>query len=207
LSKRLKKRIIELCGFSALNRTEKLSRANDVLNSTDIKNSICNQLQGASFKDVEKAMISIINERQITEEEQELLDLEAQVPEKFDHEFQFKLKNEVSDKKKETRYRTYTREEVAALMAASKAPTVSKSEPPPDRYPPGPYPQELIDMQRQLIREHFEYKETEKKKRQQEKEKWENSLKTSESDAKTENTMKPMSSIKTSKRLDTPTKK
>lgn len=90
----MKKRIQEVCGFNNLKRDEKIKRAHEILNNTELKQSICNQILGASFKDVERAVSAIIDERRLTREQEEMLELEAQAPEKFDKddlEFQFKV--------------------------------------------------------------------------------------------------------------------
>jgi hypothetical protein len=73
LSKQLKKRIHELCGLDNLERDAKLVRASEILNSVEIKQYICNTILGVSYKDVEKAMLSIMQERQLTDIEEEKL--------------------------------------------------------------------------------------------------------------------------------------
>ncbi len=106
-------------------------------------------------------MLAVINERQITEEQQEQLELEEMAPEKFDPEITFKVNKHASNVPRDTSYGTYTREQVAALLAASKAPcepspVLEKTE----------YPTMSREECERLVREHFEYKENEKKKRE-----------------------------------------
>lgn len=135
LSKKLKRRIHDLCGFKDLDRDERLSRAHEILSSNDLKQAICHQILGATFRDVERAMDSIINERQLTPSQEEELELRESNPEKFepkfDAELEFKLNKNISSNYVPTGYRVLTREEVAELVAASDAPC----EPTPEREP------------------------------------------------------------------------
>lgn len=109
-------------------------------------------------------MISIINERQVTEEQQEMLELEQQAPEKFDPEFEFMLNKHASDRQPKTsKYQTLTPEETRRLLEASfgerktvEEPRVVKDYEPLDR-----------ETAARLVREHYEYKEREKKRKEQ----------------------------------------
>jgi hypothetical protein len=194
LSKRLKRRIQELCGLLNLKREERLRRANEILNSTELKQAICNQILGTTFKDVEKTMVGIINERQLTEEQQEQLELEKSNPEKFDAEFEFKLNKTVSDKatleNKSYKYRTYTMAEVNALLEASKAGTPIV-EPEPRQV--SQYDYMSRELAERLVREHYEYLEKEKERKRLQ---WV-SENTTESDIKIASTTKHMKSTKT----------
>jgi hypothetical protein len=144
-------------------------------------------------------MLAVVKEKQITEDQMALLELERQAPQKFDHEFEFKLNNKVSDKKSEIGYRTYTREEVQELIRASNAPYETYVPSAPAQYPH--MPRELAER---LVREHFEYQnENVKKKEELE---WD-SLKMTELETKTSTTTKPSKSTKDSKRSATRTKK
>lgn len=134
-------------------------------------------------------MTAVINERQITEEQAEQLELEELAPEKFDPEITFKVNKAASNVPKETGYRTYTREEVAALLAASKAPC----EPTPPREKTE-YPTMTREQCEALMRDHFEYKEREKK-RKEELAAWD-SQKTIVSERKTNTTTKRSKSTK-----------
>lgn len=135
-------------------------------------------------------MLAIMKERQITEAQQEMLELEEQAPEKFDAEFEFKVNKHASDRSRETRYRTLTREECAALLAASNAPFEPEVRPEPVDYPT--LPREEAER---LVREHFEYKERERLKKEKE---WD-SQKTIESVTKTVTKTKRSTSTKASK--------
>lgn len=192
MSKRLKRRIHELCGLINLNRDEKIRKANEILNSSELKQSICNQILGTSFKDVERAMTAILKERQLTESQQEMLELEEEVPEKFDPDFEFAINKHASDRhQKSSNYGHPTREQVAAWLAASerKDPTPSY---PTERFDYVPMDRETAER---LVREHYEYKEREKKRKE---EQWA-LQKTIESVAKTVSTTKRSKSTKASK--------
>lgn len=136
-------------------------------------------------------MTAVIRERQVTEAQQEQLELEELAPDKFDPEIEFKVNKQASNNRKEIRYGTYTREQVAALIAASKASYEPET---PHRSASSNYPTLSREECERLVREHFEYKEREKKKRQ-ELEQWD-SLKTTESVKKIANTKKRSTSTK-----------
>lgn len=138
-------------------------------------------------------MEAIIKERQLTPAQEEELELRQAVPEKFesefDHDLEFKINKKAADSKKESGYRTLTREETAALLAASKAPcqpapVVEKTE----------YPPMSREECERLVREHFEYKADQKKK-QEELAKWD-SQKMTEFVPKTKSTKKRSTSMK-----------
>jgi hypothetical protein len=179
-----------LCGFNSLERDERLKRANEILNSTELKQEICHQILGTTFKDVERAMLAVINEKQLTPDQQEELELRKAVPEKYEPEFdpdlEFKINKKAADPKRETGYRTLTREECAALIAASNAPF----EPPPP-VERKDYPTYTREQVQELMKDHFEYKNREKK----EGDAWV-SQKTTESVTKTKNTKKRSTSTK-----------
>lgn len=194
LSKKLKRRIQELCGFNDLEREERVIRANEILNSTDLKQSICHKILGTTFKDVERAMEAIIKEKQLTPEQREEAELRKSHPEKyepeFDADFEFKVNKKAADAPKTSGYRTYSREEVAELIAASKAPT-----PPPTPIERSSYPTYSKEQVRELLRDHFSYKDEQKRKREEERVKWD-SQKTTEFGPKTANTAKRTNSTK-----------
>lgn len=193
LSKKLKRRIQELCGFNDLEREERVSRAHEILNSTELKQAICHQILGTTFKDVERAMDAVIKERQLTPSQEEELELRESHPEKyepeFDHELEFKINKKAADRPKVTGYRHYTREEVAELIAASNAPY----EPPPPVERPD-YPTYTREQVQELLRDHFSYKDEEKR-RKEERAKWD-SQKTTEFAPKTASTTKRTKSTK-----------
>ena len=193
LSKKLKRRIQELCGFNELDREERLDRAHEILNSTELKQEICHKILGTTFKDINKAMQSIIDERQITPAQEEELELRESHPEKyesnFDPELEFKINKKAADPKKGGGYREYTREEVAELLAASNAPYVA-----PEPAPRRDYPTYSREQVQALMQEHFAY-EIEEKRKKEERAKWD-SQKTNEFGVKTANTTKRTSSSK-----------
>jgi paraquat-inducible protein B len=197
----LKRQIQELCGLNKLSRDERLIRANEILNSPDLKQAICNQILGISHKDVERAMLAVINERQLTKRQEELVELSASNPEKFDYEFEFKLNNKAPDKKPKTGYRTYTQEEVQKLLEASRTPYKSPEITKKTSYPP--LPRELAEK---FVREYLEYKKQRADLKKKLEAEWD-SLKTTESETRTDTTTKPSKSTKASKRSATRTKK
>lgn len=134
-------------------------------------------------------MVGVVNERQLTKDQAERLELEELAPEKFDSEFEFRVNQDQSDNKREFSYRPMTREECDRLMAASNEPI--KSDPPPPRQD---YPTYTREQVQEFMREHYEYKNRQKKKE----EPWD-SLKTTESEVKTASTTKRSSSTKRSK--------
>jgi hypothetical protein len=107
-------------------------------------------------------MLAVINERQLTEEQVEQLELEEMAPEKFDPEITFKVNKSASNVPKEVRYGTYTREQVAALLNPPK--TWDHHEP---ERPPTVYPTLSREDCERLVKEHFEYKDNAKKKKEE----------------------------------------
>lgn len=89
------------------------------MNSDDLKQAICHQILGCTHRDIERSMLAVINEKQLTEEEAALVELEELAPEKFNPDIQFKVNKEKSNVKRDIRYRNLTREETAVLIAAS----------------------------------------------------------------------------------------
>jgi len=197
LSKKLKRRIQELCGFNDLEREERLSRAHEILNSTELKQQICHKILGTTFKDIERAMDAIIKERQLTPDQEEEIELRESYPEKYETEFDpevtFKVNKKAADPRPVGGYRTYTREEVAELLAAKEAPY----EPPPpmDHSNYRTYSREEVAV---LMLEHEEYLQREKE-RAKERAQWD-SRKTSASDVRigstTKHTKKPSNSTR-----------
>jgi hypothetical protein len=138
----LKRRIREVCGLDALEKDERVKRAHKILNDNAEKQRICNEILGTSFKDIERAMRSIIEEKKISQEELEEFELAESEPGKYSMErdpepSKYRAKLEplldrdyvqwlIEESRKEfsypepemdkSKYRTYTREEVEALM-------------------------------------------------------------------------------------------
>lgn len=135
-------------------------------------------------------MRSVVDERQITEEQQEMLELEELAPEKFDPEVIFIANKHAADPHEFQTYgEPYTKEQVAALLIASKAPPRVEPTEPPQWYPT--MTREEAEF---LVNDHYAYLEQEKQKRKERME-WD-SLKTTESDVKTANTTKHKNSTK-----------
>lgn len=156
-----------MCGFNDLEREERLARAHEILNSSELKQAICHKILGTTFKDIERAMDAIIKERQLTPAQEEELELRESHPEKYEEEaydpyLDFKKNKHVaSPKKSSSGYRELTREECAALIAASNAPFEA---PPPIERPN--YPTYTREQVQELLRDHFSYKDDEKKKKE-----------------------------------------
>jgi hypothetical protein len=122
LSKRLKKKIQDVCGLTDLPREEKLLRASEIITSTELKQAICNQVLGISFKNVERTMQAIIDDRRPSRHEEEMRELEEVAPYKLQKEDLFPS----TKKYKQTKYGSYTKDEIARLLAASVAPVEYK---------------------------------------------------------------------------------
>lgn len=76
MSKKLKKKIEEICGLRGLDWETRQDRASQILASKKWKDSICNDLQGLSFRDLERTLNGILSERQKKEDSyQRKLDL------------------------------------------------------------------------------------------------------------------------------------
>jgi hypothetical protein len=107
-----------VCGFAHLSNEHKLKRAHEILNDYKLKQDICNYILGASFKDVDKAMRSIIADRNPPDD---LDDME-------NVEYKSFTKNDigVSDLPvtKTSKYKVLSEEETRALIAKGNAPVV-----------------------------------------------------------------------------------
>lgn len=128
MSKRLKRKVRELCGLDSLSKEDRLLRAKEILESTKIKQKLCNQMAGLTFKDIERAMTAVIEERQPTEREQEELELRELAPEKFEPFIPQIDRPPV----REVTYRHITREECAWLLAQSNKPIEKEPAPKPN---------------------------------------------------------------------------
>ncbi len=119
MSKRLKRKIRELCNLDEMSKEERLIRAKEILNSTKEKQKLCNSMPGLTFRDIEKAMVAIMEERQPSAKELEELEERSLHPEKYEPQ-------SISPSTgKPGEYRSLTREEVARLIAASKEPCIN----------------------------------------------------------------------------------
>lgn len=86
------------------------------MKNADLKQCICNQIVGTTHKDVEKAMKSILELKQLTEVQKELIDSNSTQLQKFDLDLDFKLSKDIVKIKKVLQYRTYTMSEVVKLL-------------------------------------------------------------------------------------------
>lgn len=71
MAKKLKKKIEEMCGLNGLDWEARQERAEKILASTEWKQSLCNELQGLSFRELEQTLIGVASERQKKEESYE----------------------------------------------------------------------------------------------------------------------------------------
>ena len=156
-----------------MDREAKVARAHEIINSTELKQQICHQILGTTYKDIVKAMMSVINEKQLTPEQEEEQELRETYPEKYEPEFdpliEFKVNKHAADpsRKKGNPYREYTREEVADLIAASESEWIPPEKPAARQdYPT--YSREQVES---FMRDHYEYLEREKKAKE-ERAKW-----------------------------------
>lgn len=130
-----------------------------------MKQSICNQILGASFKDVERAVSAIIDERRLTREQEEMLELEAQAPEKFDKddlEFQFKVSKTSTPKysgymdPSSYEYKAYIQELLAEYFGRKDEEKVDLE--PPNN--PIDYPTLSLEQTQELLAEYFARKDS-----------------------------------------------
>jgi len=96
-------------------------RANEILHSKDAKQSICNQILGCTYKEVERVMLSVIQSQSISDRQREQMELQKSVPEKFDPEIEFKVSSKIFSSK-EASYASFTPEECALLLLESNRP-------------------------------------------------------------------------------------
>ena len=140
-------------------------------------------------------MASVLKERQLTPDQEEEFEEYQAAPEKFEPDFdpvfEFKMNRKPAPTGGVGKYKVLSREEVAVLVAASKA----AYEPPPVSTEQEYYPTYTREEVRRLMVEHDQYLEREKK-WQQEKAKWD-SRRMIASEPKTTNTIKRSRSTKT----------
>lgn len=130
MSKKLRKRIRELCGLEGLERSERRRQAQQILDSPELKQQICNQMLGLSFRDIDKTMRNVLAENQPTPEEQEESELRRIAPHKFDPDAILESRIPRTGRKKVT-YKTLTREETRKLIEASNKPIENEPRPKP----------------------------------------------------------------------------
>lgn len=135
-------------------------------------------------------MRSVLDERQITQEQADQLELEEMAPEKFDPEVTFIANKHAADPHEFQTYgEPYTRHQVAALLAASKAPTEITHE-----MEKTVYPTMTREECERLMTEHYSYIERERENKK-EREEWD-SLKTTVSEVKIDTKTKRTKSTK-----------
>lgn len=88
MSKRLKRKIQEVSGLDKLKREEQVKQAQAILEDSEAKQAICHKVLGASHKDVERALKSIIQDKKPTKAEHDESELKEIAPEKFHPERQ-----------------------------------------------------------------------------------------------------------------------
>ena len=69
MAKKLKKKIEEICGLVELDWEARQARASEILNNNSWKQQLCNELVGLSFRDLERVLTGVANERQAPDEE------------------------------------------------------------------------------------------------------------------------------------------
>ena len=125
MSKRLKRRIFDICGLNNLSREDKVRKANAILADSDYKQKICNEIVGASHRDVEKVLKAVATTK-ASREEQELAELEEDCPEKLNPELEPTLR-----KRKALRMTPVTNQrEVNELINATSEPLEDKPKKP-----------------------------------------------------------------------------
>jgi hypothetical protein len=99
-----------------MDKEERRAKAQEILDNSEMKQSICHEIVGVSFKDIEKAMKSILNEREPPKSSSEDMDdIVDYAPEKVYPDFHSYGSGSLSFKpvSKET---TYTKAEVQELV-------------------------------------------------------------------------------------------
>jgi hypothetical protein len=71
LSKKLKKKIEDLCGLTNLDWESRQERAEQILANLEWKQQLCNELQGLSFRELERHLSGVLSERQKKEDNYE----------------------------------------------------------------------------------------------------------------------------------------
>lgn len=123
MSKRLKRRIFDICGLTNLSREDKVRKANAILADSDLKQKVCNQIMGASHKDIEKALKAVAATKASSEEDEEAAELERDYPEKLDPDIK------LGRKVKPLRLMAITNQrEINELISATNEPLVDRTE-------------------------------------------------------------------------------
>lgn len=122
LSKRLKKRIQEVCGLTNLSREDKARRALAILNDNEEKQRICNELLGTSFKDIEKTLQEIVSSKKFSTKEQRE---EQEILEEYPEKIHGPTKPTVNKSPVTMEY-LLDQDEVNSLIDASNAPIIDE---------------------------------------------------------------------------------
>lgn len=130
-----------------------MRRAKEILSNNELKQAICNRVIGISFRDIDKTMKAIIDERKPSKNEEEMLELLESHPEKLYPEIMF------SSVKKNFRYGPpLTLWETMELFKAGETSIKQESTPLPPYYTT--YSKEEVQ---QMMEEHLSRPVKEKK--------------------------------------------
>lgn len=155
---KIKKKIKEYLGFNGLNREEEIIRAFYVLNNNDLKQQICNQIQGLSFKDIDKVMEAILNNSSMSMDE--IRELYEAYKEKIELDMPHYAPQQTQTNKKKIKYYNPSPEEVQRLLEASREQKVDK----PIKSSKKHYINPSIEEASALVSEYLEYLKSKKTK-------------------------------------------
>ena len=114
MTKKAKKRIRELCGLEGLNRADRAVRSKQLLEDDELKQFICHQLLGTTFRDIDKVLKEEIAASKARSEEESIYEeMEFSQPEKLDPEH-----SPAKKKHKALKRGYYTPEETLKLIEA-----------------------------------------------------------------------------------------
>jgi len=105
-----------------------------ILSSNEERQAICNAIVGASFRDIDKALNALLNNKRLTREQLQLQELEESVPEKFGHESQYSKEKRKNSQRMEYLLDT---DEVNRLLNDS---VTSKANEPHEKFTNAEYP-------------------------------------------------------------------
>lgn len=129
MSRKLKKRIRELCSLDRLTKDERIKRCQDLLRDNDAKQNICLQAPGLTFKVLDRVLRSEINSRRPPSEEELIYnEIQESQPEKLDPEIP------LVRKKKAIKQGFYTKKETLELINAESVATRKEESTQPDSF-------------------------------------------------------------------------
>lgn len=106
-----------MCGLNDLSKEERLARVAQILVDQDWKQDVCNQILGASHKDVERALRDLVKGRAPTKQEEIRREIEEISPEKL---YGLPLKHKkAKPSRRDEMQSTFSQGEVNALVNAS----------------------------------------------------------------------------------------